>query len=185
MIQISEIIRSHEKEIDSRRVDHESELAKTARDVQALASADKKRLADAYEEQLSGMQSEIHAVQKQLKDSEAKWESRPSLPKDVQLIESLEQEIKALATAEKQAKEKMMYFKRELENRDTNFNSRFTCNDEGATKNPPLRVIQKQERTVTQGSSSNSRRKVRGKVGGTGTRKKKASTSSKLPKVTK
>ena len=143
---------------------------------------DKKILADEHRKEVAQMQLEMHAVQQQLEDSNAKWDSRPSLPRDVELVESLEQEIKALATAEKESKEKMIFFKRELENRDTNFNRRFS-NEDAATKNGPLRVIQKQERTGKQNSGAAPRRKVRGKVGGGTTRKKKF--DSKLPKLSK
>ena len=83
-----------------------------------------------------------------------------------------------------QTKEKMLYFKRELENRETNFNTRFS-NDATIT-NSPLRVIQNERK---QNGSAATRRKARGKGSsgnkkGSGTRKK-ATNSPKLPKIAK
>ncbi|KAL7532751.1 hypothetical protein ACHAXR_004823 [Thalassiosira sp. AJA248-18] len=140
-------------------------------------------LKEKHIEEVSELQSTIDAVSQQLKEAGEKWDSRPSLPNDEQRIKSLEHEVKTLSITERQTREKMLYFKRELENRETNFNMRFRT-DAASTNGSPLRVIQKQERTGKQPGNATTRRKVRGKAGA-GTRKKKATTSSKLPKISK
>mmetsp|Transcript_32368 Transcript_32368/g.61934 ORF Transcript_32368/g.61934 Transcript_32368/m.61934 type:complete len:96 (-) Transcript_32368:95-382(-) len=95
--------------------------------------------------------------------------------------------MQSLSVTEKQAKEKMLYFKRELENREDNFNKRFSSVGDIASSSP-LRVIQNDnaKSKVEQAKRGNAtaRRKVRGKAAG-GSRKKKAAASAKLPKVVK
>mmetsp|Transcript_39704 Transcript_39704/g.95493 ORF Transcript_39704/g.95493 Transcript_39704/m.95493 type:complete len:98 (+) Transcript_39704:158-451(+) len=97
----------------------------------------------------------------------------------------------------------MLYFKNELENRETNFNRRFipADGDRGDLISNPLRVrdddniIRKKHVTSLIDDHSTAkpkqetkqtatRRKVRGK-NSAGTRKKKAINSSKLPKIVK
>lgn len=93
-------------------------------------------------------------------------------------------EIQTLSTSEKQAQEKMSYFKRELENQETNFNRRFAPpSDDAAASNSPLRVNQS-DNSVSKPKQTKPRRRVCGKTGA-GTRKKKATASTKLPRIAK
>lgn len=91
----------------------------------------------------------------------------------------------------------MMYFKRELENREESFTKRFVSGDaaRGRQNGSPLRALQtdnakptktKKKKGGSDGAATT--KKVRGKVGGgAGARKKKSAASSqkKLPKIAK
>ena len=91
----------------------------------------------------------------------------------------------------------MMYFKRELENREESFTKRFVSGDaRGRQNGSPLRALQtdnakptktKKKKGGSDGAAATTK-KVRGKVGGgAGARKKKSAASSqkKLPKIAK
>ena len=96
---------------------------------------------------------------------------------------------------EKEAREKMTYFKRELENRETNFNERFFSGEArgqfGETvSSGPLRVLQQDNAksgTKASRQGSTTRRKVpKKKTTGSGRKKKSASSQKlQLPKIAK
>lgn len=157
----------------------------------------------------SELQAKIEAVNQQLHDANERWNSRQSLPKDIEQMKSMQNEIQSLSASENQLRQKMLYFKNELENRETNFNRRFIPADgDGDDLMSPLRVrddhniIRKngartRKKKVTSSIDDHSnvkpkqetkhtatRRKVRGK-NGAGTRKKQAINSSKLPRIVK
>ena len=74
-------------------------------------------------------------------------------------------------------KTKMMYFKNELENRETNYTQRFIANQgDGAIVNTSL-LRSRAQNGKTKQSKSTTRRK------GAIKKKKQAATSSKLPKI--
>ena len=91
-------------------------------------------------------------------------------------------EIKSLQASENNARERMLHFKRELENRESTWNKRFTTNSGGRTPSSnPLRV--QDDNATTAKQSKTARKKVRGKTAGTTTRKKKGPIKTKLPKI--
>lgn len=118
------------------------------------------------------------------------------------LISIRQEELQALINTEKQTKEKMLYFKRELENRETNYNTRFStaslrrvaCSnqeDDNVNSTGVLRVIQSPPKKNEMGlpdigkkqSQKNpTRRKV--KAAGTVTKKKTKKVTT-LPKIAK
>jgi hypothetical protein len=91
------------------------------------------------------------------------------------LISIRQEELQALINTEKQTKEKMLYFKRELENRETNYNTRFStaslrrvaCSnqeDDNVNSTGVLRVIQSPRRKmkwVCQTLARSNRRRIR------------------------
>lgn len=174
-----------EEDMQSLRLQHEIECQNVAREIQAKDAAAKERLMAAHQQDMttfkSTMQTMVDEISQLERAAKEKWESRPSLPKDEEQIKSLQNEVNTLSLKGEKTREQMLYFKRELENRDENFNKRFS-ND-----GTPLRVTNDNSKPTKKKSvASTTRRKDRGKVGA-GTRKKKSSTSSssKLPKIAK
>ena len=79
----------------------------------------------------------------------------------------------------------MLHFKRELENRESTWNKRFTANSGGRTtaSSTPLRV--QDDNAATAKQSKTTRKKVRGKTAAVGSAgmKKKGPIKTKLPKI--
>lgn len=97
--------------------------------------------------------------------------------------------IQSLSVSEERTREKMLFFKRELENREETFTRLFA--GENDASNNPLRVIQHGKAKASAGITKQaarggiSRKKGRCKTGA-GTRKKKPTVSAQgLPKIAK
>jgi len=184
---ISDTVKSFEEEKHSLQLQHENERAEIMRGMQVKEVGMLEKHIQEKSELRSELQSKMDGVARQLHEANERWTSRPSLQKDVEQIKALQSEMQSLSITEKQAKEKMLYFKRELENREDNFNKRFSSVGDIASGSP-LRVIQNDnaKSKVEQAKRGNAtaRRKVRGRAAG-GSRKKKAAASAKLPKVAK
>lgn len=101
-------------------------------------------------------------------------------------------ELRKLSISEKQTREKMLFFKRELENRETNFNRRFNSATSGrydidntvlrVIENTPNDKLESDDGSIKKGKyekSSIGRRKRRGRA----TKPKR--TLSTLPKIAK
>ena len=93
-----------------------------------------------------------------------------------------------MRASENNARERMLHFKRELENRESTWNKRFTANSGNRTASSnPLRV--KDDNAATTKQSKTTRKKVRGKTAAAGSagtttvRKKKGPIKTKLPKI--
>ena len=92
-----------------------------------------------------------------------------------------------MQASENNARERMLHFKRELENRESTWNKRFTANSGNRTASSnPLRV---QDDNAATKQSKTTRKKVRGKTAAAGSagtttvRKKKGPIKTKLPKI--
>jgi len=64
-------------------------------------------------------------LEKQLEESEERYRNRPSRPEDLERIRILDEEMVTKDALVKKTREEMIYFKRELLNREENFNQRF------------------------------------------------------------
>jgi len=100
--------------------------------------------------------------------------------------------VRSLAASEKQAREKMMYFKRELENREESYNKHFSGKDGNeAVIAAPLRVSQssnnaaktKQEAKPARRKKKASTSSSKDQAGGTRKKRSAATSSTKLPKI--
>ena len=97
-------------------------------------------------------------------------------------------EIQKLASTEQQTRERMAYFKNELENRETNYNKRFVSSDRVRSDAAALRVVTENAAAPKPKAKSNAAASAaprRKPARGGGTRKKKASSTTRLPKITK
>lgn len=97
---------THASECETLRRQHEYDVESLRRDLQGK-----------YDE----LNSEFMALQH-------RWETRESRPEDVARIEELTQQMKDMKRLVKKTQEEMIYFKRELLNREENFNKRFNAN---------------------------------------------------------
>lgn len=176
---MSDEAKAHDKEVVSLGVQHEAERKNIVKEIQNRETT---ALKEKHSRETSVLQSTIDAMNQQLVEAQERWDTRPSLPEDEEQIKLLQHELTTLSMREEESRAKMDYFKRELENRETNYNSRFAA---GAA---PLRVnLQENAKPSTKQArqGSTTRRKVRGKVGAGTLKKKAAASSSKLPKVAK
>jgi len=78
----------------------------------------------------------VAALGAQLKELQAKYDSREPRPEDAQLIESLRRQMKEKDEMVRRTYEEMKYFKMELQNREENFNSKFGAQPRVGTLNP-------------------------------------------------
>jgi len=190
-IKISEMIVEHEESIKSLKARHQTERGSLMKEMLAK----ERDMCDKYEQEKNDLNERINVLCTKIRQAEMKWESRPSLPADEEMIKSLREQIQQLASSESQAREKMNYFKREIENREENYNRRFTgrTHSHGNRSNDSvLRVIQNNPTKRDETATSKSTRITKvSNVAGAATAKRKSSTkakrrvSSSLPKITK
>ncbi|EJK59038.1 hypothetical protein THAOC_20789 [Thalassiosira oceanica] len=182
---MSDTKREHEEAIRSCEARFEQDRLSLTEDLKAREES----LVEQLETEKFGLRAEIDSVKQELEEEQERWKTRPSLPADLDRIKSLQSELQKLASSEQQTREQMTYFKNELENRETNYNRRFVSSNRGRSDATALRVVTenavatkpKAKSNGTASSAAPRRKPVRGG----GTRKKKASTATRLPKITK
>lgn len=81
-------------------------------------SSEKSAMRSDFEVQLERARQELNAAHE-------RWDKREGRPEDMERIHHLETVQQDLYAREKKAREEMMYFKRELMNREENFNHKF------------------------------------------------------------
>ena len=69
---------------------------------------------------------QVKYAKNELKLAHDLWKKREGRPEDMGKIEFLEHELEAMAKKESKTREEMLYFKRELLNREDNFNNKFS-----------------------------------------------------------
>jgi len=187
---MSDTTKSCEEEIKSLQLQHDQnlkeEIKKTEAELEKKAAREKQELK-------TEMQTKVEQVSSQLQIANERWESRSSLPADVEHISWLQAENERLNLSETKSREMMLHYKRELENRETSYNKRFVPKGDKSSKSSPLRVKDdnnggtKQRRKTVSVSKSTSRSSGTTKAGTSTTRKKKASSrysaSGRLPKL--
>ena len=110
---------------ERRRLEQERDdlLAKAASD------ADKRHatMVEAFESERRRTEGLLRDAQAKYDELQDKYTNRPSRPEDVERIASLEKENEEALRDVARMKEELVYFKRELINREENFNSRFAA----------------------------------------------------------
>lgn len=175
-------------EIKSLKLQHDQNLKEEKKKTEAAMEEKSKR---EKQEMKTEMKTKVEQVSSQLQIANERWESRSSLPADVEHISWLQAENERLNLSETKSREMMLHYKRELENRETSYNKRFVPKGDKSSKSSPLRVKDnngdtKQRRKSVAGTKSNSRSSGTTKAGASTTRKKKASrysASGRLPKL--
>ena len=81
-----------------------------------------------HNEKIAAKDAEIAGLLSDIENLQERWLARESRPEDVEKIQSLEQELVEKDALVKKTKEEMVYFKRELLNREENFNRKFNTN---------------------------------------------------------
>ena len=86
---MSDTVKSSEEKNHLIRLQHESERSEILRDMQAKEAI----VIEKHTQEISDLQSELRSkmngVTQQLHEANEKWNSRPSLPKDMENIKSL------------------------------------------------------------------------------------------------
>jgi len=85
-------------------------------------------LQNQHSEQIAAKDSEISSLHSDIETLNERWLARESRPEDLERIEQLELELVEKDALVKKTKEEMIYFKRELLNREENFNKKFNTN---------------------------------------------------------
>lgn len=88
-----------------------------------LAAAEATRL-----EEKAGYESEMSTLKSEMEQMHERWLARESRPEDIERIQNLEREMIEKDALVKKTREEMAYFKRELLNREENFNKKFNTN---------------------------------------------------------
>jgi len=76
----------------------------------------------------TGMQYEYDSLEAQFAALQVRWDTREGRPGDLQRIRELEEEVEAQERLVRKTLDDMAYFKRELLNREENFNQKFGAN---------------------------------------------------------
>jgi len=185
---MSDTTKSCEEEIKSLKLQQDQNLKDEIKRTEAAMEEKSKR---EKQELKTEMQTKVEQVSSQLQIANERWESRSSLPADVEHISWLQSENERLNLSETKSREMMLHYKRELENRETSYNKRFVPKGDKSSKSSPLRVKDDngdtKQRKKTVGTKTTSRSSGTTKAGTSTTRKKKASSrysvSGRLPKL--
>merc|ERR1712100_212546 len=78
-----------------------------------------------FTEAQAQMQEVRRSLEEQIHELEQRWLNRESRPEDLERIRQLEEEMVEKDALVKKTKEEMIWFKRELMNREENFNQKF------------------------------------------------------------
>jgi len=116
--------------------DHEAAMQQEKSDAEKRRKADMDRLVEEHVSEMtslneeflrtkSAMEERTQALESQLSELEERYLARESRPEDLQLIARLKEEVAAKDVEVKKVREEMAYFKRELLNREENFNKTF------------------------------------------------------------
>ena len=79
-------------------------------------------------EEKTFLNGEIDALKSEIETMQERWLARESRPEDIERIQELEREMIDKDALVKKTREEMAYFKRELLNREENFNKKFNTN---------------------------------------------------------
>ena len=90
---------------------------------EALAAAEATRLSER-----AAFESEVSTLKSEMEQMHERWLARESRPEDIERIQSLEREMVEKDALVQKTREEMSYFKRELLNREENFNKKFNTN---------------------------------------------------------
>lgn len=119
-------------ERDQQQREHEDEVRKlTAANVKKVSETlekgneEKRLLRLQLTEENQQLQEKLNALQLEYAELQEKWERRDSRPEDVARIEQLEREMVEKDLLVQKTKEEMLYFKREMLNREENYNQKF------------------------------------------------------------
>ena len=82
-------------------------------------------LKDEFNEQRRNFENEKQYLMRELSAINDKWNNRESRPEDLERIRELEIEMVDKDHLVKKTKDEMMYFKREMLNREENYNQKF------------------------------------------------------------
>ena len=95
----------------------------------ATSEADKRHatMVEAFESERRRTEGLLRDAQAKYDELQDKYTNRPSRPEDVERIATLERENEEALRDVARMKEELVYFKRELINREENFNSRFAA----------------------------------------------------------
>ena len=95
----------------------------------AASEADKRHatMVEAFESERRRTEGLLRDAQAKYDELQDKYTNRPSRPEDVERIATLERENEEALRDVARMKEELVYFKRELINREENFNSRFAA----------------------------------------------------------
>ena len=95
----------------------------------AASEADKRHatMVEAFESERRRTEGLLRDAQAKYDELQDKYTNRPSRPEDVERIATLERENEQAMLDVARMKEELVYFKRELINREENFNSRFAA----------------------------------------------------------
>ncbi|KAL3791742.1 hypothetical protein HJC23_007509 [Cyclotella cryptica] len=200
---IIDLTKLHNDEMRSVQSKHQSEQASLMRD-----NLSKEALMEAkFAEERTRLQTSLDEVSDQL--NEAKEQLQQTTLNEAQnesQIISLQEKVDTLSKSQEQTREKMMFFKLELENRETNFNRRFsTASERGGTKNTAqeydnsesagvLRVIQSSPKINAKGMTNIGMKKIqkeqqeirrqgRRTIGTSKKESKTKKTTTALPKI--
>ena len=116
-----EMMRSHQLEMRQEKERSEKALL----DSEARAKQEVQILTDDFDGQKENMEAEKQYLLKELAALNDKYLNRESRPEDIARIQQLEQEMVDKDHLVKKTKDEMMYFKREMLNREENYNVKF------------------------------------------------------------
>mmetsp|Transcript_9508 Transcript_9508/g.19347 ORF Transcript_9508/g.19347 Transcript_9508/m.19347 type:complete len:1073 (-) Transcript_9508:33-3251(-) len=110
---ISDLNKSHDNRLEYESEQHSSHVLD---------------LQNQHAEHIASKNGEISSLQSDIETLNERWLARESRPEDLERIEHLERELIEKDTLVKKTREEMVYFKRELLNREENFNKKFNTN---------------------------------------------------------
>lgn len=124
--------RAHDSELRKEKESSErailDQMRRASQDINLLKEAQQEDILK-YEERLKELQNEYLLLETRLRN-------RESRPEDIARIRDLEREMIAKDELVQQTKEEMMYFKREMLNREENFNNKFGSSPNVGIMNP-------------------------------------------------
>lgn len=124
---------------ERRRLEEERDelLAKATRE----ADLRHETMVDAFESARKRTEGLLKDAERRFEELDSRYQNRPSRPEDVEKIEILERENEQAMRDVTRMKEELVYFKRELINREENFNQRFATGGALGGANPTVGVM--------------------------------------------
>ena len=124
---------------ERRRLEEERDelLAKATR----AADLRHETMVDAFESARKRTEGLLRDAEARYEELDSRYQNRPSRPEDVEKIETLERENEQALRDVARMKEELVYFKRELINREENFNQRFATGGALGGANPTVGVM--------------------------------------------
>eukprot|EP01041_Mallomonas_annulata_P004098 gene4098-8148_t len=152
-----QLLRDHEG--DLRREKERSDGA--LREFSDRITAETRSLKQEFKEEKNLLEEKIRNVQNELSVYERRFRDRESRPEDLQRIRVLEEEMVEKDALVLKTKEEMLYFKREMLNREDNYNLKFN-----SKPNVGVMQVLKSKDTTDSSSNNNTKKQTRTLPGG-------------------